>query len=126
MKKIICFSTLAIISILYVPVSCTHANNNEKEIARWEQQASEVTIIRDNYSVPHIYGRTDALVVFGTIYAQCEDDFNRVETNYINSMGRMAEVEGEEQLYTDLRMRLFIDPEEVKKEYENSPLWLKK
>ncbi len=105
--------------------SCTQDNSQANEIKRWEKQAAEVTIIRDSYSVPHIYGKTDALVVFGLMYAQCEDDFNRVETNYISSMGRMAEVEGESQLFTDLRMKLFIDTEEVKKEYENSPRWLK-
>jgi acyl-homoserine-lactone acylase len=126
MKNISCVRYLALLIVLFVPVSCSRVSNNEKEIARWKQQASEVTIIRDNYSVPHIYGKTDALVVFGTIYSQCEDDFNRVETNYINAMGRMAEVEGEAQLYTDLRMRLFIDPDAVKKEYEESPSWLKK
>ena len=112
--------------ILFVLASCSQDNNRSKEIARWEKQAAAITIIRDNYGVPHIYAKTDALVVFGTVYAQCEDDFNRVETNYINSIGRMAEVEGEALLYTDLRMKLFIDPEEVKKEYKNSPWWLKK
>jgi acyl-homoserine-lactone acylase len=116
----------AAIFILTVLSSCSQENNQRKETARWEKQAGAVTIIRDNFGVPHIYGKTDALVVFGTIYAQCEDDFNRVETNYINSLGRMAEVEGEVQLYTDLRMRLFIDPEVVKEEYHNCPAWLKK
>ena len=43
-------------------------------------------------------------------YAQAEDDFNRVETNYINAMGRLAEAEGESKIYQDLRMKLFIDP----------------
>ena len=60
------------------------------------------------------------------IYAQAEDDFNRVETNYINAMGRLAEAEGESKIYQDLRMKLFIDPAELKKEYAGSPEWLKK
>jgi acyl-homoserine-lactone acylase len=98
----------------------------EKEIQQLQKKAERVTIIRDNWGVPHIYGKTDADVVFGLMYAQCEDDFNRVEINYINAMGRMAEVEGESLLFTDLRMKLFIDPAEVKKEYENSPAWLRK
>ena len=49
-----------------------------------------------------IYGKTDADAVFGLLYAQCEDDFNRVEQNYIWATGRLAEVEGEEALYSDL------------------------
>ena len=72
-----------------------------------------------------VYGKTDADAVFGAIYAQAEDDFNRVETNYINSMGRLAEAEGESRIYQDLRMKLFIDPAELKTLYAASPAWLK-
>ncbi|MCH7412588.1 penicillin acylase family protein [Belliella sp. R4-6] len=97
----------------------------QNETQHWETYAQNSKIIRDQWGVPHIYGKTDADAVFGMIYAQCEDDFNRVETNFINAMGRMAEVEGISQLYVDLRMKLYIDPEVVKKEYENSPQWLK-
>jgi acyl-homoserine lactone acylase PvdQ len=102
--------------------SCTQNN----ETARWKKHVNNTTIIRDNWGVAHIYGKTDADAVFGMLFAQCEDDFNRVEVNYINSMGRMAEVEGENQIYNDLRMRLFIDPSEIKKEFDESPAWLKK
>jgi acyl-homoserine lactone acylase PvdQ len=96
------------------------------EAARWEQEARDVTIIRDNWGIAHVYGKTDADAVFGMIYAQAEDDFNRVETNYINAMGRLAEAEGESKIYQDLRMKLFIDPEMIKKDYATSPVWLKK
>jgi acyl-homoserine-lactone acylase len=95
------------------------------ESARWEQEARRVTIIRDDWGIAHIYGKTDADAVFGMIYAQAEDDFNRVETNYLNAMGRLAEAEGEGKIYQDLRMKLFIDPAELKKDYEASPEWLK-
>jgi acyl-homoserine-lactone acylase len=96
------------------------------DAARWEQEARNVTITRDDWGIAHIYGKTDADAVFGMIYAQAEDDFNRVETNYINAMGRLAEAEGEGKIYQDLRMKLFIDPEELKKDYAASPEWLKK
>jgi acyl-homoserine-lactone acylase len=95
------------------------------EAARWEREAQSVTIIRDDWGIAHIYGKTDADTVFGTVYAQAEDDFNRVETNYINAMGRLAEAEGEARIYQDLRMKLFIKPEEMKKLYAGSPPWLK-
>src|SRR5579872_7170789 len=93
--------------------------------ARWEQEARNVTIIRDNWGIAHVYGKTDADAVFGMIYAQCEDDFNRVETNYLNSMGRLAEAEGESKVIQDLRMKLFINPEVLKAQYTDSPAWLK-
>src|SRR5215469_17027691 len=98
----------------------------ETEVARWEREARGVTIVRDDWGIAHVSGKTDADAVFGMIYAQAEDDFNRVETNYINAMGRLAEAEGESKIYQDLRMKLFIDPETVKKDYDTSPEWLKK
>jgi acyl-homoserine lactone acylase PvdQ len=99
---------------------------DESDRARWEREARNVTITRDDWGIAHVYGKSDADAVFGMIYAQAEDDFNRVETNYVNAMGRLAEAEGEAKIYQDLRMKLFIDPEALKKEYAASPEWLKK
>src|SRR5450631_3484480 len=95
------------------------------EAARLQQQAANVTIVRDDWGIAHIYGKTDADAVFGMMYTQAEDDFNRVETNYLNAMGRLAEAEGEDKVYQDLRMKMFIDPEDLKKDYAASPAWLK-
>jgi acyl-homoserine-lactone acylase len=95
------------------------------EAARWQQQAGHVTIVRDDWGIAHVYGKTDADAVFGIMYTQAEDDFNRVETNYLNAMGRLAEVEGEAKVYQDLRMKLFIDPAALKSQYAASPAWLK-
>ncbi|MEQ1691947.1 MAG: penicillin acylase family protein, partial [Gemmatimonas sp.] len=95
------------------------------ERARWQVEAQNVTITRDDWGIPHIRGKTDADVVFGAMYAQAEDDFNRVETNFITSLGRTAEAEGESAIYSDLRMKLFIDPDSMKKMYTASPAWLK-
>ena len=95
------------------------------EMTRWKQRAQNVTITRDDWGIAHVHGRTDADAVFGMIYAQAEDDFNRVETNFINSQGRLAEAEGESAIWRDLRMKLFIDPGDMKQKYEASPAWLK-
>jgi len=95
------------------------------EVTRWEHQAQNVTIIRDDRGIAHVYGKTDADAVFGMEYAQAEDDFNRVERNYINGMGRLAEAEGESRVIQDLRMKLFIDPDTLKQQYAESPAWLK-
>src|SRR5579864_8884370 len=96
------------------------------DVARCEKEAQNVTIIRDDWGIAHVYGKTDADAVFGMEYAQAEDDFNRVETNYINAMGRLAEAEGESRIYQDLRMKLFINPDAMKQQYAESPEWLKK
>ncbi|HTS63331.1 MAG TPA: acylase [Candidatus Acidoferrales bacterium] len=98
--------------------------SNDTDSSRWEQHAKDITIIRDDWGIAHVYGKTDADAVFGMIYAQAEDDFNRVETNYLNAMGRLAEAEGDGKVYQDLRMKLFIDPAELKKLYAESPGWL--
>jgi acyl-homoserine-lactone acylase len=95
------------------------------ESTRLKERAQRVTIVRDDWGVPHIYGKTDADAVFGMIYAQAEDDFNRVETNYLDSLGWHAQADGEQRVWQDLRQRLFIDPEELKSLYAKSPLWLK-
>ena len=93
--------------------------------SRSELQAKRVTIIRDDWGIAHIYGKTDADAVFGMMYTQAEDDFNRVETNYLNSLGRLAEAEGEGKIYQDLRQKMFMDPADLKKKYAESPAWLK-
>ena len=97
-----------------------------QEMARWQREAANVTIIRDDWGIAHVYGTTDADAVFGTEYAQAEDDFNRVETNYLNALGRLAEAEGERAVYQDLRMKLFIDPDTLKALYRTSPAWLQR
>lgn len=94
------------------------------DVQRWEATASRVTIMRDAYGVPHVYGKTDADVVFGMLYAQCEDDFKRVERNYVWATGRLAEMEGVEALYSDLRANLFMTREEAIAQYTAAPAWL--
>ncbi len=96
-----------------------------QELSRWTREAGDVTITRDDWGIAHVVGKTDADAVFGMEYAQAEDDFNRVETNYINAMGRLAEAEGPSQIWRDLRMKLFIDPDSAKAEYAVSPPWLR-
>jgi len=106
-------------------VALAFQDSKDPQIARWEQRARNITITRDDWGIAHIHGKTDADAVFGMIYAQAEDNFNRVETNFINSTGRLAETEGESKIYQDLRMKIFIDPVEMKKLYGTSPEFLK-
>ena len=100
--------------------------NSPAELARWQQQAANVTITRDTWGIAHVKGKTDADAVFGAIYAQAEDDFNRIEVNYLNSIGRLAEAEGESAIWSDLRQRLFMDEAALKQNFNESPDWLKK
>ncbi|MEO7063876.1 MAG: penicillin acylase family protein [Dokdonella sp.] len=102
-----------------------HAGTPEQ--AQWQRQAQAVTVTRDDWGIAHVHGKTDADAVFGMAYAQAEDDFNRVETNYLVSLGRLAEAKDADAsaLWQDLRQQLFIDPVELKKLYTQSPRWLR-
>ena len=91
----------------------------------WQQHAQHVHIIRDNWGIAHVYGKSDADAVFGMIYAQAEDDFNRIERNYLTNLGWLAQAEGESALYSDLRARLFIDVGRLQHQYRAAPPWLK-
>src|SRR3954462_1611801 len=96
------------------------------ELARLRAEAAAVTIVRDDWGIAHVRGKTDADAVFGMIYAQAEDDFNRVETNYLTALGRTAEAEGEKAIWADLRARLYMDPVDLQTRYRASPAWLRK
>src|SRR5512133_886668 len=119
MKKLVLFLTATIVGV------ASAQQPSAQDVARWDRQAKGITITRDDWGIAHIRGKTDADAVFGMIYAQAEDDFNRVETNFINSQGRLAEAEGEAEVYKDLRMKLFIDPDSMKVQYGKAPASLK-
>jgi acyl-homoserine lactone acylase PvdQ len=118
------FARLVLILSLSALAACEPVSTNP-ELQELEERAQNVTIIRDDFGVPHIYAKTDADAVFGLLYAQSEDDFNRIEQNYIWATGRLAEVEGEEALYSDLRARLYMTVEEAQAAYASAPDWLR-
>ena len=128
--KTLCASTiqkLAFGLVLSTTINLAHSTPaaTSKDLARWQSTAKQVTISRDQWGIPHVTGKNDADAVFGLLYAQAEDDFKRIELNYINALGRLSEVEGEAEIWRDLRMKLFIQPAELKAQYAKSPAWLK-
>ncbi|HUP87846.1 MAG TPA: penicillin acylase family protein [Longimicrobiales bacterium] len=118
MKKMI------FIAVLLMASQAMAQKPSAEELARWKRTAANVTITRDDWGIAHVHGKTDADAVFGTEYAQAEDDFNRVEMNYLNALGRTAEANGEVDVYDDLRMRLYFDVDSLKAFYRASPPWL--
>ncbi|HEY1145183.1 MAG TPA: penicillin acylase family protein, partial [Allosphingosinicella sp.] len=93
----------------------------QPDLVRWKAEAARVSITRDDWGIAHVKGRTDADAVFGAIYAQAEDDFNRVERNYLIALGRQAEADGEEKIWDDLRARLYVDEAGLRAAYARSP-----
>lgn len=112
--------------LLLIPAISFSQQFSKKDMDRCKAEAQRVTIIRDNWGVPHIYGKTDADAVFGLLYAQCEENFKQVEENNLEMLGRLSEVYGQDQLYNDLQMRLIYDTAAAIADYERSPQWLKK
>src|SRR5262249_10343212 len=97
-------SALFIILILCASSLPAFGRPNKPE-ARAEKLARSITIYRDSYGVPHVYGPTDASCVFGYAYAQAEDNFWQIEDSYIHALGRAAEVSGAGALASDLLNR---------------------
>jgi len=129
MLKSRCFVAVLFGSVAFglaLPASAAPYEAVSAEQLRWKKTAQRVTIMRDKWGIPHVFGKSDADAVFGLMFAQAEDDFNRVERNYINAMGRLAEVEGEAEIWRDLRMKMYITPDDMKAKYAASPAWLKK
>ena len=119
-------SVLALVAAAVLATSpALAAPESQGDLSRLKAQAAKVSITRDDWGIAHIHGKTDADAVFGMAYAQAEDDFNRVETNYMTALGRTAEAEGLSAVFADLRQKLFIDPVVLKAEYARSPAWLK-
>jgi acyl-homoserine-lactone acylase len=122
MKKLVLLFLVAVSASFAVQAAPAQ---QRQDVAAWERRARNIDIVRDDWGIAHVYGRTDGDAVFGMIYAQAEDDFYRVERNYLLSMGRLAEAQGEGEVYRDLRMKLFVDPADIKAKYLQSPKWLK-
>jgi penicillin amidase len=96
-----------------------HALDAE-QTAKAEQMAKMVTIYRDDYGVPHVFGPTDASCAFGYIYAQAEDNFWQIEDGYLRGLGRAAEVYGERSVRDDEVIRALELPRLAREEYERS------
>jgi acyl-homoserine-lactone acylase len=109
-------TSTALLPLLFLLTAASPA-----ELARWRGEASRVTITRDAWGIAHIHGKTDADAVFGMIYAQAEDDFPRIEANYLTNLGRTAEAEGEKAIWQDLRARLYVSDSELRADYAQSP-----
>lgn len=116
--------TLALLSVLALLAPATSVAA-DGQVHAAGSSARQVTISRDDWGIAHVKGATDADAVFGAMYAQAEDDFPRIEQNLLTALGRLAEAEGEDAVWQDLRQRLWIDDAMLKRDYARSPAWLR-
>ncbi len=116
---------LILAGLALLVAACAGDGASREDRARWEARSAAVTITRDDWGIAHVKGATDADAVFGMLYAQAEDDFHRVEMNYLNAIGRYAEATGAEDIWRDLRARLWVDEDSLRALYETAPEWLR-
>ena len=124
MTRLTRWATLLAFVLIAAACSPKEPASVDAKLERLAARAAHIEIIRDDYGVPHVYGKTDADAVFGMLYAQAEDDFPRVERNYIWATGRLAEVDGEAAIFSDVRARLYMTVDEAKAAYAAAPDWL--
>lgn len=86
----------------------------------------KATVFRDNYGVPHVYGETDADVIFGSTYARAQDEFHYIESAYIKLSGQSAAIKGADLLKWDVFIRKLQLVEHSKQEYLRAPMRVKK
>jgi acyl-homoserine lactone acylase PvdQ len=124
-KTVVTAIKTAFFLLLLVPAVVLGQNVSKAEVARYRQEAKAVTIVRDNWGIPHIYGKTDANAVFGLMYAECEDNFKGIEQNYLYQFGRQAEVDGEKSLYQDITLQLIADTTDAIADYRSAAPWFR-
>jgi len=125
-KTVVTMTKALFFAIIFLPFFSNAQKYSKEELQKFKWEAGAVTIIRDNWGVPHIYGKTDADAVFGLMYAECEDNFKGIEQNYLYQLGKQAEVDGEKSLYTDITLQLIADTTDAIKDYNTSAPWFKK
>ena len=117
---------IKIVFIALLLCTTNFALSQTTELKRLARFSKNVMITRDQWGIAHIAGNSDADAVFGMLYAQCEDDFQRVEMNYIEKLGRQSEIKGKNYMFNDLETRMLLNQSDAKKDYKKAPLWLKK
>ena len=80
-----------------------------------DRRERKVSIIRDVYGIPHIYGESDKDVMYGFGYAQAEDHLLDMILNYLTATGRLSEFYGENYIRGDFLVHLLRIPEEASK-----------
>lgn len=84
-------------------------------ITAWAYKAE---IIRDEWGVPHIYGKTDADVAYGVARAHAEDDFFTLQDVVAMTRGRYGAIKGEEGAMFDYVLALLDARGTAEREYD--------
>ena len=78
----------------------------------------DVEIVRDNFGVPHIFGKTDADVAYGLAWAHAEDDFKTIQQGYLAGNALLGKHIGTKGAGADFIAQFIGSKEIVEKQYE--------
>lgn len=107
-----------ILSCLVASLAGCSARNSAFSPFHDAGQARDVEIRRDDFGVPHIYGKTDADVAFGLAWAHCEDDFFTLQETLHMARGELASLQGRDGAVSDYLVALLGARELVAQRYE--------
>ena len=96
------------------------------QVAQGEEKPGSVKIYRDTYSVPYIYGGTDADAAYGLGYAQAADRHDDIYLNVRTAIGRMSEVLGKDYVQSDYVMQMVGNATRSEAYWPNAPEALQK
>ena len=78
----------------------------------------DVEIVRDNFGVPHIFGKTDADVAYGLAWAHAEDDFKTIQQGYLAGNALLGKHIGTKGAGADFISQFIGSKEIIEKEYD--------
>ena len=78
----------------------------------------DVTIARDSFGVPHIFGKTDADAAYGLAWAHSEDDFKNIQYNVLSGKNMLGRVLGKEGVLFDFGLQFLNIDSTVEANYE--------
>ncbi|MBL0949357.1 MAG: penicillin acylase family protein, partial [Pseudomonas sp.] len=81
----------------------------------------DVEIVRDDFGVPHIFGRTDADVAYGVAYAHSEDDFATIQEVAAMTRARTGALTGQDGAKVDFAAHLLDIRGTVDRKYDTLP-----
>ena len=83
--------------------------------------SENITIVRDKWGVPHIYGKTDKEAAFGLAWAHSEDDFATIQKTFLPAKGMLGRLEGIRGAVLDYAVELLRSRKVAERELKNLP-----
>ena len=105
---------LLVVSLFWEPFAA-------KRYAPPPEHRYDTRIVRDEFGVPHIFGKTDADTAYGLAYAHSEDDFTNIEDVVAMTRGRYGALVGSEGAKIDYVGHLLGSRETVERDYGKIP-----